>query len=52
MSPVLKMPIGDIVDLIWCWKALLVFVGAGFITANRISIGSRAVYPSSPNAAA
>ena len=32
----LKMPIGHLVDLIWRWKALLVYLGAGFIA---ISIG-------------
>ena len=37
---VLKMPIGHIVDLIWRWKALLVFLGAGLITASlAIMIG-------------
>jgi hypothetical protein len=32
----LKMPIGHLVDLIWRWKALLVYLGAGFIA---VSIG-------------
>lgn len=31
---VLKMPLGHIVDLIWRWKFLLVFLGAGLITAS------------------
>ena len=26
---VLKMPLGHLVDLIWRWKAMLVYVGAG-----------------------
>ena len=32
----LKMPLGHIVDLIWRWKALLVFLGAGLITASLL----------------
>ena len=30
----LKVPLGHLVDLIWRWKAALVFVGAGMITAS------------------
>ncbi|OFZ88461.1 MAG: hypothetical protein A3F74_18210 [Betaproteobacteria bacterium RIFCSPLOWO2_12_FULL_62_58] len=30
----LKMPIGHLVDLIWRWKAWLVFLGAGLIAAS------------------
>jgi BT1 family len=30
----LKVPLGHIVDLIWRWKAALVFVGAGVIAAS------------------
>lgn len=30
----LKMPLGHLVDLIWRWKAALVFVGAGLIAAS------------------
>ena len=30
----LKMPLGHLVDLIWRWKAILIFVGAGLITAS------------------
>lgn len=30
----LKMPVGHLVDLIWRWKALLVFLGAGLIAAS------------------
>jgi len=30
----LKMPLGHLVDLIWRWKAGLVFVGAGLIAAS------------------
>ena len=30
----LKMPLGHLVDLMWRWKALLVFVGAGLIAAS------------------
>src|SRR5262245_30979709 len=36
----LKMPIGHIVDLIWRWKALLVWLGAAMIAASlAIMIG-------------
>jgi len=36
----LKMPLGHMVDLIWRWKALLVFVGAGLIALSlTIMIG-------------
>jgi hypothetical protein len=31
---VLKMPLGHLVDLIWRWKALLVYVGAALIAAS------------------
>ena len=30
----LKMPMGHLVDLIWRWKAALVFIGAGLIAAS------------------
>jgi hypothetical protein len=30
----LKMPIGHLVDLVWRWKALLVYLGAALITAS------------------
>ena len=32
----IKMPIGHIVDLIWRWKGLLVYLGAGLITASLL----------------
>ncbi len=32
----LKMPLGHIVDLIWRWKAVLVFVGASFIALSLL----------------
>src|SRR5881296_1971328 len=32
----LKVPLGHLVDLIWRWKAALVFVGAGLITASLV----------------
>ncbi len=36
----LKMPLGHLVDLIWRWKSVLVFIGAGMITASlSIMIG-------------
>ena len=30
----LKMPLGHLVDLIWRWKSILVFLGAGMIAAS------------------
>jgi len=30
----LKMPLGHLVDLIWRWKAILVFIGAGLIATS------------------
>lgn len=30
----LKMPLGHLVDLLWRWKALLVFLGAGLLAAS------------------
>ncbi len=30
----LKMPLGHLVDLIWRWKSILVFIGAGLIAAS------------------
>ncbi len=30
----LKMPLGHLVDLIWRWKSLLIYLGAGLITAS------------------
>src|SRR6266446_2953271 len=30
----LKVPLGHFVDLVWRWKATMVFVGAGLITAS------------------
>ena len=32
----LKVPLGHLVDLIWQWKAALVFVGAGLITVSLV----------------
>ncbi len=32
----LKMPVGHLVDLIWRWKAALVWLGAGMITASLL----------------
>ncbi len=32
----LKMPIGHLVDLIWRWKSLLVYLGAGLIAASLV----------------
>ena len=30
----LKMPLGHLVDLVWRWKALLVYLGAALIAAS------------------
>src|SRR5574341_620792 len=32
----LKMPIGHLVDLIWRWKSLLVYAGAGLIAKSLL----------------
>src|SRR4051812_46589780 len=32
----LKMPVGHVVDLIWRWKALLVWLGAALIAASLL----------------
>ena len=32
----LKMPVGHVVDLIWRWKALLVWLGASMIAASLL----------------
>jgi hypothetical protein len=32
----IKMPVGHIVDLIWRWKGLLVYLGAGLIAASLL----------------
>lgn len=32
----LKMPIGHLVDLVWRWKGLLVYLGAGLITLSLL----------------
>ncbi len=32
----LKMPLGHLVDLMWRWKALLVYLGAGLITTSLL----------------
>src|SRR5574341_2650368 len=32
----LKMPIGHLVDLIWRWKSLLVYLGAGLIATSLL----------------
>jgi hypothetical protein len=32
----LKMPVGHVVDLIWRWKALMVYLGAALITASLL----------------
>ena len=32
----LKMPLGHLVDLIWRWKSVLVFLGAGLIAASLL----------------
>src|SRR5512134_961530 len=32
----LKMPLGHLVDLMWRWKSVLVFIGAGLIAASLL----------------
>lgn len=32
----LKMPLGHLVDLIWRWKSLLVYIGAGLIASSLV----------------
>jgi len=32
----LKMPVGHLVDLIWRWKAVLVYIGAGLIAVSLV----------------
>ncbi len=32
----LKMPVGHVVDLMWKWKGILVFIGAGVIAASLL----------------
>jgi hypothetical protein len=32
----LKMPLGHLVDLVWRWKSLLVYVGAGLVTLSLL----------------
>src|SRR5687768_17560864 len=32
----LKMPLGHLVDLVWRWKSLLVYLGAGLITLSLL----------------
>ncbi len=32
----IKMPVGHLVDLIWRWKSILVFIGAGLISAGLL----------------
>ena len=32
----LKMPLGHLVDLVWRWKALLVYLGAALIAASLV----------------
>ena len=31
---IMKMPLGHLVDLIWRWKSLLIYLGAGLIAAS------------------
>lgn len=41
----LKMPLGHLVDVIWRWKALLVYLGAGLITASLLIMYGLIAYP-------
>ncbi len=41
----LKMPLGHLVDIIWRWKALLVYVGAGLIATSLAVMYALITYP-------
>src|SRR3954454_22061976 len=41
----LKMPLGHLVDLIWRWKALLVYLGAALIAASLGIMYALIVHP-------
>ena len=41
----LKMPVGHLVDLIWRWKALLVWLGAALIAASLLAMIGLILHP-------
>ena len=41
----LKMPLGHLVDVIWRWKFLLVYLGAGLIAASLLIMYALVTYP-------
>jgi hypothetical protein len=41
----LKMPLGHLVDLIWRWKALLIYLGAALIAASLLVMYALIAYP-------
>ncbi len=41
----LKMPLGHLVDLIWRWKALLIYLGAALISASVLIMYALVAYP-------
>ncbi len=43
----LKMPLGHLVDVIWRWKFLLVYVGAGLIAASLLIMYALVTHPDS-----
>ncbi len=43
----LKVPLGHFVDLVWRWKATMVFVGAGLISASIVVMIGLLGYPES-----
>ncbi|MBU2534121.1 MAG: hypothetical protein KKB37_15375, partial [Alphaproteobacteria bacterium] len=41
----LKMPIGHLVDVIWRWKAVLVYIGAALIALSLLIMYGLVTYP-------
>ena len=41
----LKMPLGHLVDLMWRWKSLLIFLGAGLIAVSLVILFALVTYP-------
>jgi len=48
----LKMPLGHLVDLVWRWKSLLVYLGAGLITLSLLIMIGLLGHPDAMRAAA
>ncbi len=41
----LKMPLGHLVDLIWRWKAMLIYAGAGLVACSLLIMYALIAYP-------